>query len=115
MATNFDFVPHYSSQVSIKPRINITRFGDGYVQRGTSGINLFPKVWSLQFNNITTAEAQAIEDVLVEAAGGTLLWKLPPAELADPYLKWICPEGWSRTAVGFNCENFTCTFEQVFE
>lgn len=115
MPTNFDFVPHYSSQVQIKPRINMVRFGDGYTQRGTSGINIFPQVWQLQFHNITTAQAQAIEDALVAAAGGTLLWKPAPAQETDPYLKWICPEGHTRVKSGFNTENLTCTFEQVFE
>lgn len=93
----------------------MVRFGDGYIQRAASGINLFPEIWNLQFHNITTTEAQAIEDKLKEAAGGTLLWKRPPAQVSDPYVKWVCLEQWTRVRAGFGNENLTCTFEQVFE
>lgn len=115
MAVNFDYTPSYSSQVAIKPRMNLVRFGDGYVQRNTMGINIFPKVYQLQFNGITSAQADAMEQLLILAAGGTINFKLPPAKPEDPYIKWICPEGWTRTKADLNSENFVCVFEQVFE
>lgn len=110
----FDYIPSYGSMSKVAPRVNITRFGDGYVQRGANGINLYPDKWTLTFDNLTDAEALAIEGSLKDAAGGTLLWKPAPAEGGDPYRKWMCLE-WSRTRKNYNCQSMTMEFEEVFE
>lgn len=111
----FDFIPSYSSSKAVTPRITLVRFGDGYVQRGASGINLFPQKWDLNFTNIRDTQADDIEAALQSAAGGTLLWKPPPANGAlDPYVKFMCL-GWKRTVNEFDSNNLTCELEQVFE
>lgn len=110
----FNYIPSYGSQSTVTPRVNIVRFGDGYVQRGANGINLFPDKWNLTFENLTDAEALAIETTLKQAAGGTLLWKPSPALEADPYRKWMCLS-WNRTRKNYNCQTLSMEIEEVFE
>lgn len=109
-----DYSPSYGINVSVQPRVNLVRFGDGYIQRGANGINLYPAKWRLVFENVSTATAEAIEEKLKEAAGGTLLWKPAPAEESDPYLKWICLQ-WERRFIDYDTQTLTCELEQVFE
>ena len=110
----FDYVPSYSSTSSITPKINIVQFGDGYIQRGTDGINIFREKWSLNFNSLTDEDSLAIETLLKTAAGGTILWKPPPVLEADPYKKWLC-KGWTRTRNNYNHQSLQCEFEELFD
>lgn len=113
----FDFVPSYSSESTMKPRVSSVRFGDGYIQRATIGINLFPLVWDLQFINCSDARATEIENTIKSAAGGTLLWSVPhdAGEAPNTPLKWVCLEGVKRRRIDYNTNVLACTFEQVFE
>jgi phage-related protein len=110
----FDYTPSYGSSSSVQPRINLTRFGDGYVQRGANGINIFPEKWNVSFDMLTDADALGIEEKLKEAAGGTLLWKPPPVSEGDPYRKWICIK-WDRRRVNYNVQSISLELEEVFE
>lgn len=110
-----DYSPSYGSPKKITPRVKQVAFGDGYIQRGADGINLFPMIWDLIFANRTDVEAAAIEVVFRAAAGGTLLWKIPsPTISTDPYITWVV-NNWSRIPVNFNVNTINCTLQQVFE
>ena len=111
----FDFVPDWTEETTIKPRVTKCQFSDGYVQRETVGINLFPQVHAMKFT-CSDEDADAIEALLQQAAGGTILWKVPPDEDSDPYLKWILSDdGYKRAKNDYNNNVITCTFQQVFE
>lgn len=111
MAIPFTKIPSWSSSVSVKPRVKLARFGDGYVQRGADGINLFPQIWNLSFNNRPDTEVNELIDELKSAAGGSISWQ-PPGEAAP--LNFMCLE-WNKSVTGFNNNTVTCQLEQVFE
>jgi phage-related protein len=111
MPVPLEQIPSYSSSVGVKPRIKLVRFGDGYNQRGADGINLFPQVWNLTFNNRSDTEIEALIETLKSAAGGSISWQ-PPGEAAP--LNFMCLE-WNRSFQGFNNTTVTCQLEQVFE
>ena len=110
MAT-FTFVPSISSASKTKTRIKKVQFGDGYMQRGSDGINAVKKDWDLVFTNITDANADAIEAFLSANVGAAITWTPPGAGASS---KYTCTE-WKRTYAFFNVCNLTVPFEQVFE
>jgi len=109
--TDFLWVPSFSSAASIKVRLKKTKFGDGYEQRGTDGINMVTRDWDLTFNKRTDTEANDIEAFLEANAGTALSWT-PPGGIAA--LKYTC-DSWKRSYLGFDSNDLVLPFTQVFE
>lgn len=110
MAT-FNYTPDYSAQVSVKPRVLKSSFGDGYQLRIGDGINISPRVWRLTFNARTDAEIAPIAAFLAARNGVSSFDWTPPSGSAG---KWICDE-WSQTIVQFGINDLSATFSEVFE
>lgn len=110
MAT-FTYTPDYGAQVSVKPRVRIAQFGDGYEQRIADGINVRAQVWSLQFTNRTDTEAGNITTFLEARNGVEAFDWTPPNGSA---IKVVCRE-WSKTVTRYNLNSVSATFQQVFE
>jgi phage-related protein len=110
MAT-FTYTPDYGAQVSVKPRVRVAQFGDGYEQRSADGINTRAQMWSLQFANRTDTETGNIITFLENRNGVEAFDWTPPNGSA---IKVVCRE-WSKTAVRYNLNNVAATFQQVFE
>ena len=53
--------PDFGATKNNEPRIRTTKFGDGYEQRVTFGLNQNPKRWDLTWTAKTNADADAIE------------------------------------------------------
>jgi phage-related protein len=68
MAT-FTFTPSFTADLEEQPIVKRVRFGDGYEQRLSYGLNTQPKKWSLQFSNRTDTERDNILTFL-RARGG---------------------------------------------
>ena len=64
MATFPDISPSYGLQKYSKPSVKVIKFGDGFEQRLTYGINQNPKQYILTWNNITEENADIIESFL---------------------------------------------------
>lgn len=111
MPSTFTFPPSYGSSVSRTPRIKSLQFGDGYEQRQPDGINTVRDVWSLSFNNITTAESATIETFLNDLGGTQYFLWTPPSGTQG---KYICKE-WSRTINTAISHSITATFQRVFD
>jgi phage-related protein len=109
--STFSYLPDFSAQRTVKPRVRAVRFGDGYEQRTADGINTQPALWSLTFNNRTTAEADTIETFFSTQAGMNAFDWTPPLGSAG---RFICRE-WNRTMPAYGVNAITCNFEQVFE
>jgi phage-related protein len=43
MSISFKWVPTYGSAVTVKPAVQVTKFGDGYELRTPTGINSTPR------------------------------------------------------------------------
>lgn len=108
MAT-FNFTPARGAQLSIKPRVRSSQFGDGYEQRVADGINTQLRRWSLQFTR-ETSDIDSIEAFFV-ARNGTESFTWVPPEGASGI--WLCRE-WVRTVAESNVQMVSAVFEEVF-
>lgn len=88
----------------------MTRFGDGYTQRSSDGINPVRRDWTLVFGQITDATSAAIDSFLEANVGQSITWT-PPGGTA---LKFVCND-WSRQVNGPDKNQMQAVFEQVFE
>ena len=93
MAT-FTFTPSFTADLEEQPIIRRVKFGDGYEQRLSYGLNTQPKKWSLQFLNCTDTERDNILTFLrTQGAAESFDWTDPNSYAG----KWIC-ERWNRPA-----------------
>jgi len=110
MAT-FNFIPTVGAAVDYKPNVRSVRFGDGYEQRLSFGINTRPEIWTLEFRGCTSAKAEQIDGFLKERnASQSFDWTSP----AGTSGKFIC-RSWSRSFDEPNVETIRAQFEQVFD
>ncbi len=107
----FNYVPSYSTDITKKPKTLTARFGDGYAQRARDGINNNPQVWSIKFEGVTSAVADAIT-AFIDDKGGTTPFQWTPPGMAQA--NFICEEGYQRSYGGYNWETITMKFEQDF-
>ena len=63
MATFPSITPTYTFTKNTSPNVRTVKFGDGFQQRLTFGINQNPKTYSLEFN-VSLADANVIESFL---------------------------------------------------
>lgn len=110
MAT-FTTAPDYKSPLSVKPRVRLASFGDGYTQRMADGINTQAEAWQLSFSARTTSERDTILNFL-EARNGVEAfdWTSPAGTVG----KFICPE-WGYTPDNNATHTVTAVFQQVFD
>ena len=111
MATFPAITPTYGAQKTSAPAVRTVRFGDGYEQRLTFGVNQNPKQWDLTWN-VSETDADTIETFLDARAGQENFDWTPPGE-ASSY-KWICSQ-WNKSIPYLNRATITATFRQVFE
>ena len=112
MATFPAITPTYGAQKSSAPNFRIARFGDGYEQRTTFGLNQNPKQWDLTWN-VSEANADTIETFLDARAADAAPFEWTPLGESTAY-KWVC-EQWSKSIPYLNRATITATFRQVFE
>ena len=103
----------YGANKSSKPATRVVRFGDGYEQRLTFGLNQNPKVWSVSWNYLSETDADTVEAFLdARAADGASFDWTPPDESTS--YKWVC-ESWDKKIDYPTLATITATFRQVFE
>lgn len=112
MATFPSVDPSFGASKASKPVVKTAKFGDGYEQRVTFGINQNPKVWELRWQNITEADSDTIEDFLNARAGVEVFEWTPPDETTE--YKWVCQD-WRKEINFPTRRTISATFRQVFE
>ena len=112
MATFPSVTPTYGAQKSSAPNFRIARFGDGYEQRTTFGLNQNPKQWDLTWN-VSETDADTIETFLDARAADGASFEWTPLGESNEY-NWVC-EQWSKSIPYLNRATITATFRQVFE
>lgn len=110
MAT-FTWTPDFDLPKESKPNIYESKFGDGYSQRISMGLNSNPKTYPLQFKHRSNTERDQIEAFLDARRGTEAFDWTPPWGSAG---KFICSE-WKVIYSNFNNNQITATFMQVFE
>ena len=106
-------IPDFAAQKNSQPRQRKVVFGDGYEQRLSFGLNQNPKQWSLTWQYLTTANANAIEAFFDARANDAASSNWTPPDTTTSY-KWLCDE-WQRELVAANLETITATFREVYE
>jgi phage-related protein len=112
MATFPDYRPTYSASKDSQPAVRTVRFGDGYEQRLTFGLNQNPKQWSLRFD-VTDDDADVIEAFLDARAADAASFDWTPPDTTTSY-KWVC-SSWNREMYEHLRSRISVTFRQVFE
>jgi hypothetical protein len=112
MATFPSIAPSYGMQKGSKPNVRQIRFGDGYSQRVTVGLNQNPKSWSLTWN-VSIADAATIEAFLDDRAEDAASFTWTPPDTDTSY-QWICYD-WSKSVDSVRSVTIQATFDQVFE
>jgi len=103
--------PNLGAQRKTKPRIQSTRFGDGYELRIKDGINVSPVIWANLVFTAHYAEHKAQLDFIEAQAGATAFeWTDPRGDTR----KFVCRE-WASEQVGLGVYELTCDFEEVFD
>ncbi len=105
--------PDFEASKRSQPVVRTVRYGDGYEQRLTYGLNQNPKVWTLQWLYRTTTDADAIEAFFDARAADNESFDWSPPDDASTY-KWVC-ESWDRVLTNPNRTTINATFRQVFE
>ena len=114
MANFPNIKPTYGAIKKNAPAVRSIKFGSGYEQRATFGINQNPKVYELQFK-VTENEANTIEAFLDEQEGKeSFSFNYTIFSSTDTSNKFIC-RTWSRTMPTINGASITATFEEVFD
>ena len=112
MATFPSITPTYGLQKRSSPVVRTVRFGDGYEQRTSLGLNQNPKVYNLTFE-VSETDADTIETFLDARAADTASFDFtPPGEGSSS--KFVC-ENWSKSIPYLNRASIQATFREVFE
>ena len=112
MATFPSITPTYGLQKRSSPVVRTVRFGDGYEQRTSLGLNQNPKVYTLTFQ-VSETDSDTIETFLdARAADNASFDFTPPGEGSSS--KFVC-EKWSKSIPYLNRATIQATFREVFE
>ena len=112
MADFPDFDPAPGMIKSSAPNVRQVRFGDGYEQRLTFGLNQNPKTFSFTFN-VSESESDTIETFLdARASDNESFNYTPPGESAPS--KFVC-EQWTKEIPFPDRATIQATFREVFE
>lgn len=110
MAT-FNWIASWGASLTVKPSIQVTRYGEGYEQRAGQGMNVLPRKWSVTFS-VVPDTAEEIEQFLTNLQGvGSFDW-LPPTGQSG---KFVCDDGWSRVIDTPGQHTISAVFREVFE
>ena len=112
MATFPSITPTYGIQKRSAPVVRTVRFGDGYEQRTSLGINQNPKIFQLTFE-VSETDADTIETFLdARAADNASFDFTPPGESSSS--KFVC-ESWTKQIPYVNRATIQVSFREVFE
>jgi phage-related protein len=110
--TTFSYVPDFGANVDETPNVYPVKFGDGYEQRISVGINTNKQIHNLTFSQRSQTEADAIRAFLRTAAAVNAFQWTPPGDSSP--LVFVCRK-WNRRIDKASLYTITCTFEQVYE
>ena len=110
--TEVDIKPTYNTRITHKPNVSIVRFGDGYQQRLTQGLNTNPVTANLVFEISQSESDSAIAFLNARITNNESFDFTLPSETTSR--KFICTS-YPRTIPFLNRVRLTCTFQEVFE
>jgi len=112
MAEIFNFTPSKGITKQSKPVVTTNKFGSGYSQRVSYGINNRDESWDLSFINVTVPQAKNITDFLEAEDGVSYFLFTPPGETTQ--YKVICQD-WSVEYTSHISRTIKATFVRVYD
>jgi len=109
--------PDFGLSKKSKPNVKSVRFGDGYEQRLSVGVQQDPKIWSLTWSTLSDSDADAIELFFTLQQGSqAFIWSpsLDTSTYPTGTKKYVCRQ-WQRSFKSSNINEIKADFEQVFE
>ena len=108
---DFNHVPSYSSSVKTDLLIKEAKFGDGYSQRSSYGINSVVRTWNLRYENISQTVANQIK-TFIKSKKGVLpfTWEDPEGEVVNVICKSI-----TESYKGPTSRDLSLNFTEVFD
>lgn len=108
----FNYVPDYGAKEKTTPRVNRSRFGDGYEQASPDGINHMMRVWSLSFSNRSNTEIEEIKDFL-RARAGVETFEFPVPESPTNEIALVKCDDWERGFDKWRTQGASFEFREV--
>lgn len=102
--------PSIETSRSVKPRVLIAEFGDGYTQRRADGLNTQMERITVAWSRLSPADAKTITDFFA-ARGGVESFHWTAPRDAAPKL-WIA-ESWERGYPNQTHETVRASFREV--
>ena len=104
--------PSLNYSKATKARIRRADFGEGYSQRVAAGLNSIKREVSLNFEGLSSSQADDIETFLIARGGAEVFYYTLPDE--GSARKWICEE-WVRGPQAGILRSISMTLEEVFD
>lgn len=102
--------PSIETSRSMKPRVLIAEFGDGYLQRGADGINHMLERMTVTWSRLSPADAKTIVEFFAARGGVESFYWTAPRDTTPK--RWIC-ESWDRGYPNQIHETLTASFREV--
>jgi len=104
------YSPDYSAQISVKPRVLKSQFGDGYESRVGDGLNTDLETWSVKFSTDKTRAKEIFDWLRAKKGVEAFNWTTPEGNAAV----FVCDEV-SKTFDEIDWQTVSATFRQVPE
>lgn len=120
------FPPAYNSSVKPKTLIDRVQLGDGYEQVTESGVRSQKLMFDLRWTALSDKRITALQRFFTGEGTTSIynrrpsewFWWFPPTPLSRGVvlpIKVLCVDGWSSTAVTWNSNDLSATFEESFQ
>jgi phage-related protein len=110
---HFRWIPDYTAQARVEPRVSKVEFGDGYAQRMGRGLNTMLETLSLTFSCRTDGETEDILAFLKDRGGIGPFTATIGVGLNPPTKKYVTEGEWARTWDAYSANTITVTFKEV--
>lgn len=104
--------PVYNYTINREPNINVIKFGDGFEQRLTEGLNQNPVILNVTFNLSQTDSTTAVNFLNARISDGLSFTFTVPNENTSK--NFVC-NSYPTTVPFLNRVILTCVFREVFE
>ena len=115
--TSTNRIPDKALSRTAKPRVQLAKFGDGYEQRLSTGINPLEETFDVSFINRPRVEADDIIAFFENKKGVTnFSFTIPDTNSGgnERIIKVVC-EDWDLTYENAEASSVTATFRRVYE
>ena len=111
--TDVNLSPDYGISIENNPKINVLKFGDGFEQRLTEGLNQNPRRLSLTFKNITESESDTLINFLnLRVTNADSFVYTPPNDVVGNF---VIDSNYRKIINYSNRATVTVAFREVFE